>query len=70
MKNTSLFYVLFQVLSVYVKGYKMQLPVLLFLVLHQFLYQQISRFTPFRNFIQHYLKKVHGLPAYRADWGW
>ena len=56
--------------SVYVKGYKIQLSVLLFLVLHQFLYQQISRFTTFRNFVQHYLKKVHGLHTYRADWGW
>ena len=41
-----------------VKSYKIQLPVLLFLVSHQFLYQQISFFTTFQNFIQHYLKKI------------
>ena len=35
-----------------VKSYKMQLPVLLFLVLYQFLYQQISLFTTFYNFIK------------------
>ena len=40
------------------KSYKIQLPVLLFLVSHQFLYQQISFFTTFQNFIQHYLKKI------------
>ena len=40
------------------KSYKMQLPVLLLLILHQFLYQQISFFTTFYNFILHYLKKI------------
>ena len=42
-----------------VKSYKIQLPVLLFLVSHQFLYQQISFFLQlFKNFIQYYLKKT------------
>ena len=41
------------------KSYKIQLPVLLFLVSHQFLYQQISFFLQlFKNFIQYYLKKT------------
>ena len=42
-----------------VKSYKIQLPVLLFLVSDQFLYQQISFFLQlFKNFIQYYLKKT------------
>ena len=41
-----------------VKSYKIQLRVLLFLVLHQFLYKQISFFTTFKNFTEHYLKKI------------
>ena len=40
----------------FVKSYKIQLSVLLFLVLHLFLYQQISFFS--QRFIQHYLKKI------------
>ena len=41
-----------------VKSYKIQLRVLLFLVLHQFLYKQISFFTTFKNFTEHYLQKI------------
>ena len=41
-----------------VKCYKKQLPVILFLVSHQFLYHQISFLTTFQNFIQHYLIKI------------
>ena len=59
IKNIHLPDILFQVLKVLlIKYYKIQLPVLLFLVvLHQPLHQEISFFTTFENFIQHYLKK-------------
>ena len=41
-----------------VRGFKIQLHNLLFIVvLHQVFYQQISFFTAYQNFIQHYLKK-------------
>ena len=63
MKNTCLFYTAFQVFRrrTYVKSYKIQLPVLLFFVVlkYQFLYQQISFFATFYNFIQHLKKDFH-----------
>ena len=59
MKNAHPFYILFHVLRLLLMTiYKMWPPVLLFIiVLHQLLHEQISFFTTYQNFIQHYLKK-------------
>ena len=58
-ESTHLFYIVFQVLKVPLINFCIvQSPGLLVLiVLHQFLHQQMSFFTTFQNFIQHYLKQ-------------
>ena len=59
MKNTCLFYIVFQVLKrvLLIESQKYSYQLLLIVVLHYLLHQQISFFTTFQNLIQNCLKK-------------